>query len=175
MVTTQPGRCPGNSHYLSGREKITIPCRGSPPSPPYSHANTSSLGPPSYKRHGQSFGKYVIIVRQLSVHMLSNLQSLNACFDLFPFQGKTWTQQTDENNWKALSPTRCVGHKLILQVNGDNNRFDLPLEIITYHHWNTYRIAGKTVLCYPLTFSASDFYLSHDLALVAASVRSDLR
>ena len=38
-----------------------------------------------------------------------------------------------------------------------------------------YRVAGKTVLCYPLTFSASDFYLSHDLALVAASVRSDLR
>ena len=40
---------------------------------------------------------------------------------------------------------------------------------------NDFRVAGKTVLCYPLTFSASDFYLSHDLALVAASVRSDLR
>ena len=29
-----------------------------------------------------------------------------------------------------------------------------------------YRVSGKTVLCYPLLFSASDFYLSHDMALL---------
>ena len=38
-----------------------------------------------------------------------------------------------------------------------------------------YRVSGRTVLCYPLTFSATDFYLGHDLALLTANIKSDLR
>ena len=30
-------------------------------------------------------------------------------------------------------------------------------------------------MCYPLTFSATDFYLGHDLALLTANIKSDLR
>merc|ERR1719481_1247632 len=38
-----------------------------------------------------------------------------------------------------------------------------------------YRVAGKTVLCYPIIFSASDFYLSHDMALLTEDIREELR
>jgi phosphorylase kinase alpha/beta subunit len=38
-----------------------------------------------------------------------------------------------------------------------------------------YRINGKTVLCYPLVFSATDFYLSHDIALLTTNIRSELQ
>ncbi len=38
-----------------------------------------------------------------------------------------------------------------------------------------YRVMGKTVLCYPLIFSASDFYLSHDIALLTTNIRSELQ
>ena len=38
-----------------------------------------------------------------------------------------------------------------------------------------YRVSGKTVLCYPLLFSASDFYLSHDMALLTQDIRDELK
>ena len=38
-----------------------------------------------------------------------------------------------------------------------------------------YRVAGKTVLCYPIIFSASDFYLHHDMALLTEDIREELR
>ena len=38
-----------------------------------------------------------------------------------------------------------------------------------------YRVMGKTVLCYPLIFSANDFYLSHDIALLTTNIRSELQ
>ena len=37
-----------------------------------------------------------------------------------------------------------------------------------------YRICGQTVLCYPLVFEVSDFYLSHDMALLIDNVKTEL-
>jgi phosphorylase kinase alpha/beta subunit len=37
-----------------------------------------------------------------------------------------------------------------------------------------YRICSQTVLCYPLTFEITDFYMSSDLTLLLDNVRSDL-
>ena len=34
-----------------------------------------------------------------------------------------------------------------------------------------YRVSGQTVLCYPLTFSDSEFYISRDLALLTDNIR----
>jgi hypothetical protein len=38
-----------------------------------------------------------------------------------------------------------------------------------------YRVSGQTVLCYPLIFSASEFYLSHDLALLIDDIRAEIK
>jgi len=38
-----------------------------------------------------------------------------------------------------------------------------------------YRVHGRTVLCYPLIFCGSDFYLSHDMALLTSNIRSELQ
>jgi len=37
-----------------------------------------------------------------------------------------------------------------------------------------YRINGQTVLCYPLIFEVSDFYLSHDMALLIDDIKNEL-
>ncbi|CAF1555695.1 unnamed protein product, partial [Adineta ricciae] len=37
-----------------------------------------------------------------------------------------------------------------------------------------YRISSKTVLCYPLTFETTDFYISSDMTLLLDNIRSDL-
>ena len=46
---------------------------------------------------------------------------------------------------------------------------------LSFFDFQLYRVSGRTVLCYPLTFSATDFYLGHDLALLTANIKSDLR
>lgn len=38
-----------------------------------------------------------------------------------------------------------------------------------------YRVAGKTILCYPIIFSSSEFYLSHDMALLTENIKAELK
>ncbi len=38
-----------------------------------------------------------------------------------------------------------------------------------------YRLCGQTVICYPLCMSASDFYLSHDMAHLTDDIKSELK
>jgi len=38
-----------------------------------------------------------------------------------------------------------------------------------------YKLAGKTILCYPLIFSNSEFYLSHDMILLTEDIKAELR
>lgn len=38
-----------------------------------------------------------------------------------------------------------------------------------------YRICGQTILCYPLIFEISDFYLSHDMALLIDDIKNELQ
>jgi len=38
-----------------------------------------------------------------------------------------------------------------------------------------YRVHGRTVLCYPIIFSSSDFYLSSDMALLTSDILSELQ
>ncbi|XP_076029946.1 putative phosphorylase b kinase regulatory subunit beta [Oratosquilla oratoria] len=37
-----------------------------------------------------------------------------------------------------------------------------------------YRVCGHTILCYPLVFEVSDFYLSHDMALLIDDIKTEL-
>lgn len=37
-----------------------------------------------------------------------------------------------------------------------------------------YRINGQTVMCYPIIFEVSDFYLSHDMALLIDDIKNEL-
>jgi len=74
------------------------------------------------------------------------------------------------SQWDLVKVFKELGQNNKLKITGRPSR---PIGVLGTSVF--YRISGKTVLCYPLTFSASDFYLSHDLALLCAAVRSDLR
>ena len=67
----------------------------------------------------------------------------------------------------------------MLQHTGVDPIYNMMENFITYKNitllFQLYRVSGRTVLCYPLTFSATDFYLGHDLALLTANIKSDLR
>ncbi len=41
--------------------------------------------------------------------------------------------------------------------------------------YQIYRVCGQTVLCYPLIFEVSDFYLSHDMALLIDDIKTELQ
>ena len=38
-----------------------------------------------------------------------------------------------------------------------------------------WRVAGRTILCFPLIFSSSEFYLSYDLALLTENIKAELK
>lgn len=50
-----------------------------------------------------------------------------------------------------------------------------PRPVGTLGTSKVYRICGQTVICYPLIFGVSDFYLSHDMALLLDDIKTDLQ
>lgn len=40
-----------------------------------------------------------------------------------------------------------------------------------YYHLQIYRILGKTVVCYPIIFDLSDFYMSQDVLLLIDDIK----
>ncbi|CAL4122771.1 unnamed protein product, partial [Meganyctiphanes norvegica] len=53
--------------------------------------------------------------------------------------------------------------------------FNCPRQITQLITEQIYSINGKSVLCYPLIFEMSDFYLSHDMALLIDDIKTELR
>ena len=87
------------------------------------------------------------------------------------------TQTPDEiepvqiwSQWDMVKVFNELGQNDKMKITGRPSR---PIGVLGTSTF--YRVCGKIVLCYPLTFSHSDFYLSQDLALLAADVRSDLK
>ena len=83
------------------------------------------------------------------------------------------TQTPDEiepvqiwSQWDMVKIFEQLGHDNKLGLSGRPAR---PIGALGTS--KVYRVSGSTVLCYPLTFSASDFYISRDLALVTDNIR----
>ena len=74
------------------------------------------------------------------------------------------------SQWDMVKIYERLGHNDKLGLDGRPSR-----PIGSLGSSKIYRMCGHTVICYPLIFSASDFYLSHDMALLTDDIKSELK
>src|SRR5207253_10736635 len=82
------------------------------------------------------------------------------------------------HNFKIISKTNFLFPVQIYEFLGVNRKLGLkgrpPRPIGALGTSKLYRICGQTVLCFPLIFEISDFYLSHDMALLIDDIKNEL-
>ncbi|XP_043247487.1 probable phosphorylase b kinase regulatory subunit beta isoform X3 [Amphibalanus amphitrite] len=83
---------------------------------------------------------------------------------------------------KEVEPVQIWSQKQLVQVYrnlGVNWKLGLegrpPRPIGALGTSKVYRISGQTVLCYPLIFDSTDFYLNHDMALLIDDIKSEIQ
>ncbi|CAF4534486.1 unnamed protein product [Rotaria socialis] len=74
--------------------------------------------------------------------------------------------------WPPAELVKTYAHLGMNEKFGFSGRPKRPIGVLGT--CKVYRIASKTVLCYPLTFETTDFYMSSDMTLLLDDIRSDL-
>jgi len=109
----------------------------------------------------------------IQVVMIAESTRLQCMLANYGIQTQTPTEVEPVQIWPPNELVRVfqsMGKSNKLQLNGRPNR---PIGSLGTS--KLYRVCGKTVLCYPIIFSASEFYLSHDMALLTEDIRDELK
>eukprot|EP00092_Neocalanus_flemingeri_P018371 GFUD01019880.1.p1 GENE.GFUD01019880.1~~GFUD01019880.1.p1 ORF type:complete len:1110 (+),score=249.46 GFUD01019880.1:78-3407(+) len=109
----------------------------------------------------------------IQVVMIAESTRLQCMLANYGIQTQTPTEVEPVQIWPPSELVRVfqsMGKSSKLQLNGRPNR---PIGSLGTS--KLYRVCGKTVLCYPIIFSASEFYLSHDMALLTEDMRDELK
>jgi len=109
----------------------------------------------------------------IQVVMIAESTRLQCMLANYGIQTQTPTEVEPVQIWppnELVKVFQSMGKSSKLQLNGRPNR---PIGSLGTS--KLYRVCGKTVLCYPIIFSASDFYLSHDMALLTEDIRDELK
>ena len=109
----------------------------------------------------------------IQVVMIAESTRLQCMLANYGIQTQTPTEVEPVQIWPPCELVRVfenMGRNSKLQLNGRPNR---PIGSLGTS--KLYRVCGKTVLCYPIIFSASEFYLSHDMALLTEDIRDELK
>jgi len=109
----------------------------------------------------------------IQVVMIAESTRLQCMLANYGIQTQTPTEVEPVQIWPPSELVRVfqsMGKNDKLKLNGRPNR---PIGSLGTS--KLYRVCGKTVLCYPIIFSASDFYLSHDMALLTEDIRDELK
>ncbi|XP_054160687.1 probable phosphorylase b kinase regulatory subunit beta isoform X2 [Oppia nitens] len=131
---------------------------------------------PSYDRT-QKIGRYSVFQGTASdlvvqVVLITESMRLQAMMATYGIQTQTPLEVEPVQIWP---PSQLVKIYELLGINkklGLKGRPSRPIGALGTS--KLYRIAGQTVLCYPLTFELSDFYLSHDMALLIDDIKNEL-
>eukprot|EP00094_Tigriopus_californicus_P001875 TCALIF_01806-PC protein Name:"Similar to CG8475 Probable phosphorylase b kinase regulatory subunit beta (Drosophila melanogaster)" AED:0.51 eAED:0.51 QI:0/0.4/0.33/0.66/1/1/6/0/355 len=109
----------------------------------------------------------------VQVVMIAESMRLQAVLQTYGIQTQTpseiepvqiWSQ------WEMVKVYQHLGRNEHLKLKGRPKR---PIGSLGTS--KVYRLSGQTILCYPLIFSHSDFYLAHDMALLTADIKSELQ
>ncbi|ESP02603.1 hypothetical protein LOTGIDRAFT_224755 [Lottia gigantea] len=111
-----------------------------------------------------------LVIQIVLIADTSRLQQLLATYGI---QTQTPHQIEPLQIWSPKQLTKAyeflgVNHKL--ELTGRPSR---PFGVLSTS--KIYRVCSKTVLCYPLLFELSDFYLAQDISLVMDDCRNDLQ
>ncbi|CAF1192207.1 unnamed protein product [Rotaria sordida] len=74
--------------------------------------------------------------------------------------------------WPPAELVKLYGHLGANEKFGFSGRPMRPIGVLGT--CKVYQIASKTIICYPLTFETTDFYMSSDMNLLLDNIRSDL-
>lgn len=109
----------------------------------------------------------------MQVVLISESSQLQVMLNTFGIQTQTPEEVEPVQIWPQSDMVK-VFHKL-----GQNSKLGItgrptrPIGVLGTSKF--YRVMSQMVLCYPLTLSASDFYLSRDLGLLMSDIRTDLK
>lgn len=109
----------------------------------------------------------------IQVVMIAESTRLQCMLANYGIQTQTPTEVEPVQIWPPSELVRVfqsMGQNSKLQLKGRPNR---PIGSLGTS--KLYRVCGKTVLCYPIIFSSSEFYLSHDMALRTENIRDELK
>ncbi|OTF80695.1 phosphorylase b kinase regulatory subunit beta-like protein [Euroglyphus maynei] len=135
---------------------------------------------PSYERNrkngpnsviqGKLYGTAAELVVQ--VVLISESTRLKAMMATYGIQTQTPVEVEPVKIWSSSQLVKIYEYLGINEKLGLKGRPPRPIGSLGTS--KLYRILGRTVLCYPLIFENSDFYLSNDMALLIDDIKNEL-
>ncbi|CAF2643856.1 unnamed protein product [Rotaria sp. Silwood2] len=115
-----------------------------------------------------------VTVSDLVIHIVAISESvrLQQVLATYGIQTQTPKQIEPILIWPPAELVNAYGH---LGANGKFGFSGRPMRPIgVLGSCKVYQIGSKTIICYPLTFETTDFYMSSDMTLLLDNIRSDL-
>jgi len=108
----------------------------------------------------------------IQIVLISETQRLQQLLGTYGIETQTPHQIEPIQIWSPNELTRAYEHLGINKKLGLTGRPRRPFGVLSTS--KIFRACGKTILCYPLLFELSDFYLAQDIKLVMDDCKSDL-
>ncbi|CAE1244331.1 PHKA_B [Acanthosepion pharaonis] len=110
-----------------------------------------------------------LVIQMVLISESAELQQLLGTYGI---ESQTPRQIEPIQIWSPKELTKAYGYLGSNKKLGISGRPQRPFGVLSTS--KIYRICGQTVLCYPLLFELSNFYLAQDLSLVVDDCKSDL-
>ncbi|XP_053472747.1 phosphorylase b kinase regulatory subunit beta isoform X2 [Ictalurus furcatus] len=109
----------------------------------------------------------------IHVALIAESQRLQVFLNTYGIQTQTPQQVEPIQIWPQQELVKAYRFLAINKKLGLSGRPERPVGCIGT--CKIYRILGKTVVCYPIVFDLSDFYLSHDVLLLIDDIKNALQ
>ncbi|XP_028665477.1 phosphorylase b kinase regulatory subunit beta isoform X1 [Erpetoichthys calabaricus] len=109
----------------------------------------------------------------IHVALIAESQRLQVFLNTYGIQTQTPQQVEPIQIWPQQELVKAYRHLAINQKLGLSGRPERPVGCIGTS--KIYRILGKTVVCYPIVFDLSDFYMSQDVMLLIDDIKNALQ
>nr|XP_060151386.1 phosphorylase b kinase regulatory subunit beta-like [Globicephala melas] len=107
------------------------------------------------------------------VALIAESQRLQVFLNTYGIQTQTPQQVEPIQIWAQQELVKAYFHLGINEKSGLCGRPDRPIGCLGTS--KIYRILGKTVVCYPIIFDLSDFYMSQDVLLLIDDIKNALQ
>ncbi|XP_046630944.1 probable phosphorylase b kinase regulatory subunit beta isoform X2 [Daphnia pulicaria] len=135
---------------------------------------------PSYNRPRKMGGRYSAFQSKhgtasdlvVQIVLIAESMRLQAMMGTYGIQTQTPHEVEPVQIWPPKELVKVYEHLGLSKRLGLQGRPTRPIGALGTS--KIYRISGQTVLCYPLIFEVSDFYLSHDMSLLIDDIKTEL-
>ncbi|CAF1066408.1 unnamed protein product [Rotaria sp. Silwood1] len=115
-----------------------------------------------------------VVFSDLVIHIVAISESvrLQQVLATYGIQTQTPKQIEPILIWPPAELVKAYGHLGANEKFGFSGRPMRPIGVLGT--CKVYQIGSKSIICYPLTFETTDFYMSSDMTLLLDNIRSDL-